>query len=247
MTRRRLFAIGLGAYLCALVAILPATIADSALRGASNGRLRLVEATGTLWSGAGLIELRDEGGRSGISKDIAWHWLPQSLIGGHLVFDVDVEQSPKHFPVTISFSRINVANADIRLPAAVLGLVLPKLAPLGLGGDLLFHITDVFLQRGGVHGSAILQWRSASSALTPIAPLGDYELHLDGERTQTHATLRTLQGPLMIDGNGSSTPSGEHTFLATIRVPENLRRHISPTLRLIAVERSEGVFEFQFK
>lgn len=247
MTRRSLIVIWLGVYLVALVATLPASLLDSGLKRASHGRLRLVETSGTLWSGTGRIELRDADSRFGISSGVVWRFLPRSLIGGHLVFDVDVEQSPRSFPLTISFSQIKVANADIRLPAAVLGLALPRLAPLGPAGDLLLHVADMSLQRDTVRGSAALQWRSASSALTPVAPLGDYELRLDGDGTQTLAALSTLQGPLQIDGKGSLSASGKRQFFATLRVPENLRQEISPTLRLIAVEGNEGVFEIQIK
>lgn len=247
MTSGRLILIGLGIYVFALIATLPATFADSALRRASNGRVRLVETSGTLWSGDGQIEFRNVNGGSGVSKAISWRCLPQSLIGGHLVFDVELDQSPKRFPVTVSLSQIEVANADIRLPASILGLALPNLAPLGLGGDVSMHIAEIFLQRDGLRGHATLQWQAASSMLIPVSPLGDYELSFDGEGEMPAASLRTLQGPLQIDGKESATASGERMFTAIIQVPAQLQQQLIPLLRLITVQRSESVFEIQFK
>jgi hypothetical protein len=60
-----------------------------------------------------------------------------------------------------------------------------------------------------------------------------------------HATLRTLEGPLQLDGEGSWSGRGSPGFLATARVPEPQQEQLSPLLRLIAVERGTGLFELR--
>jgi len=239
------YAVGLGVYALALVATAPATLADAGLQGASDGRLRLAEARGTLWSGSGQIEVRDPGGRTGVAKSLAWRVVPESLLRGHLVCEVGLEQAATRFPVTISLSRIELANADISLPAAALGLGVPKLAPLGLTGDVLIHIARLSIARDGIKGSATLQWRAAGSAYTPVLPLGDYEVRLDGEGTTVHALLRTIEGPLRLDGKGSWTHGASPVFLGMARVPPQHQQQLAPLLRLIAVDRGEGRFELQ--
>ncbi len=245
MKRRHLIAIGLFVYAVAVITAAPATLIDAGLRQASHGRLRLAEAQGTLWSGSGQIEVRDMGGRTGVAKRLAWRVVPQSLLRGHLVCEVGLDQSAKRFPVTISLSRIEIANAEIDLPAAVLGLGVPKLAPLGLTGDVLLHVASLTIERKEMQGNATLQWRNAGSVLTPISPLGDYELRLDGEGATVHAYLRTIQGPLRIDGEGSWANGNRPVFLATARVPAQHQQQLAPLLRLIAVERGEGNFELR--
>lgn len=240
-------AVGLGAYALALIATAPATLADAGLQGASDGRLRLAEARGTLWSGSGQIEIRDAGGRTGIAKSVAWRMAPESLLRGHLVCEVGLEQAARRFPVTIALSRIELANADISLPAAVLGLGVPKLAPLGLTGEVLIHVAGLSIARDGVKGNATLQWRAAGSALTPVSPLGDYELRFEGEGTTVHAFLRTLEGPLRLEGKGSWTQGGSPAFLAMAHVPPQHQQQLAPLLQLIAVERGAGSFELQLK
>jgi general secretion pathway protein N len=245
MKRWSLLAIGLGAYALALVATAPATLVDAGLQRASHGRLRLAEAQGTLWSGSGQIEIRDTGGRTGIAKSLAWRVVPESLLRGHLVCEVELDQSVKRFPVTISLSRIELANADISLPATVLGLGVPKLAPLGLTGDVLIHVASLSIARDAMEGNATLQWRAAGSTLTPVSPLGNYEVRLDGEGMTVHAFLRTIEGPLQLDGKGSWTQGGNPAFLAMARVAPQHQQQLAPLLRLIAVERGEGRFELQ--
>ena len=151
--RWSLLAIGLGAYALALIATAPATLADAGLQGASDGRLRLAEAQGTLWSGTGQIEVRDAGGRSGVAKSLAWRVLPESLLRGRLVCEVGLEQATTRFPVTISFSRIELADADITLPATALGLAVPELAPLQLTGDMKLHVARLVIGRSGIQAT----------------------------------------------------------------------------------------------
>lgn len=235
----------MGAYALALVATAPATLIDSRLRAASDGRARLAEARGTLWSGTGQVEVRDASGRAVLARHIAWRALPSYLLLGRLRYEVALNRAAKHFPVTISPARIEVADADINLPAAALGLAIPKIAPLELAGDVMLQVGRLAAARGAVQGNATLQWRAAGSALAPVSPLGDYELRLDGEGSAVRVSLRTLQGPLQLDGQGSWPAGGRLEFRGTARIPAQHYQQLAPLLRLIAVERGDGSFALQ--
>ena len=242
-----LIALGLGAYALGLIATAPATLIDARLRQASEGRLRLAEVSGTLWSGTGQIEIRDANRRTGIAKNITWRILPAHLLRGQLRCEVELDHSAKRFPLTISMARIEIADADINLPAAALGLGVPKLGPLELSGDLLLHVARLSLEPGAIHGSAVLQWRGAGSAFTQVSPLGDYELRLEAGGAAVRASLRTLQGPLQLDGQGSWTSGGNPVFQGTAGVPPEHLQQLAPLLRMIAIERSVGSFELQLR
>jgi general secretion pathway protein N len=243
VSRWRLIALGLSAYALGLIATAPATLIDARLAQASAGGLRLAEARGTLWSGTGQIEIRDASRSSGIAKSIAWRIRPAYLLRGKLLYEVALDHAPMRFPVTISPSRIEVADADINLPAAALGLGAPKLAPLGLTGDMLLHVARLAFGRDSIQGNATLQWRGAGSAFTRISPLGDYELRLEGDGAAVRASLRTLQGPLQLDGQGSWAAGRNPVFRGNARVPPPQQQQLAPLLRMIAVERGEGRFE----
>lgn len=236
-------AFGLGAYGIALVVLVPATLIDARLQSASHGRLRLAEAHGTLWSGAGWIEIRDAQGTAGIAQRLAWRVQPLSLLRARLLAEVRFDQAAKPFPVTLSFSRMEIADAGIRVPAAVLGLGLPRLAPLRLSGEVLISVPRLSVERGRVDGEATLQWRAAGSALTPVAPLGDYEVQIKAVGPAVHALLSTLEGPLLFEGKGTWSNGTRPNFLVNARVPASYQDQLAPLLRLIAVERGAGNFE----
>ena len=244
-------AAGCGAFAAAVIAtsiaLAPATLMDARLAQASNGRLRLAEARGSLWSGAGWIEVREADGRAGIARRVAWRVLPESLLRGRLVAEVELDQAAKPFPVTLSLSRMEIAGAGIRLPAAALGLGMPRLAPFRLTGDVLLNITQLSLERGRADGDATLLWRGAGSALTPISPLGEYEVRLKAGGAGIEAILRTLEGPLQLDGKGSWMNGAAPSFVVTARIPAPQQDQLAPLFRLIAVERGAGTFELQIK
>jgi general secretion pathway protein N len=92
-------------------------------------------------------------------------------------------------------------------------------------------------------GAATLKWRAAGSALTPISPLGDYEVHFKAVGPAVHAALRTLEGPLQLEGKGTWSNGAPPSFLVTARVPAQHQEQLAPLLGLIAVERGAGRFE----
>ena len=241
--RWRWLAFGLGAYAAALVVLVPATLIDVQLQRASHGRLRLAEAHGSLWSGAGWIEIRDAEGKAGVAKRLAWRVLPVSLLRARLVAEVGLDQAAKPFPVSISLSRMEIANAGIRVPAAVLGLGLPRLAPLRLSGEVLISVPRLSVERGRVDGEATLQWRAAGSALSPISPLGEFEVQIKAVGSAVHAALSTLNGPLQLEGKGTWSNGARPSFLVAARVPAQHQEQLAPLFRLIAVERGAGSFE----
>ncbi len=242
-----LAALGLGVYALGLVATAPASLIDASLRQATEGRIRLAEASGSVWSGKGELEVRDANRRSGIAKEIGWRILPLYLLRGELRCEIALDHAPKRFPLAVSAGRIEVADADISLPAAALGLGVPKLGPLELGGDVQLHVAQLKLAAGSIQGKATLQWRSARSAFTQVAPLGDYELDLEGDGTRIRASLRTLAGPLQLSGQGSWAPRENPVFQGMAGVPPEHLQQLAPLLRMIAIERSQGNFELQLR
>jgi len=212
-----------GAYAAALVALAPATLADALLERASGGRLRLAGAEGSLWTGSGWIEIRDAQGRAGIARRLAWRVERGSFLRGSVAAQVELDRAAAPFAVTFSLSRIELAHVGIPLPAAALGLGMPRLAPLRLTGEVLLEIPHLALERGSMDGAARLQWRAAGSALTSISPLGDYEVHFEAAGPTVRAALSTLNGPLRVQlaAGGARTLAGNY-------FRQRLRTHSPP-------------------
>ena len=254
--RWALIGVGASAYAAALVVTAPATLVDAALSDASQGRLRLTQAQGTVWSGSGFVELRDARQRTGVAKRVAWEVAPLAFLRGQLALEAVTSDRTLPFAVTATRSRVEIGNAALTVPAAILGLAVPKLAPLGLTGELTLTIPRFAIAHGGASGHASAQWVAAGSALSKVSPLGAYELTLEPSGTALQATLRTLRGPLELDGSGVWTIGTMGTigtngngagFRGRARVAPAQREALAPLLRLVAVERGEGAFDFELR
>ncbi|MDB5811156.1 MAG: ral secretory pathway protein [Betaproteobacteria bacterium] len=247
MTRKSLLACVVLVYAAALTAMAPASLLGAGLGQLSDNRLRLASVQGTVWSGAAQLVALSSDGRVVAVKDIAWRVQPLWLLRGSLAVDVAFDGLAKHIPVRIGFDRVEFADVDINLPAAVLALGVPQLAPFELGGMLFLHVTNLVVTRNAVRGDATLQWRAASSALTPVSPLGDYELQIGNDGNAMRASLQTLRGPLALAGSGGWAPDAGPRFVASARVSAQYQEQLKPLLRLIAVERSDGDFELSLR
>lgn len=247
MKRWTLILTALGLYATVLLATAPATLIDRGLRDASQGRMRLAQASGTLWSGTGQLQSRDPRGRAGLSEGVKWRLRNINPWRAGLSFRVELDSGLRAFPLGLSWSELEVADAEFSLPALALGQLLPQLAPLGLSGEAHVQIPRMAIGTRSARGNAALQWRQAGSALTPVSPLGDYELRLQAHGSSGRSTLTTLQGPLQLDGRGSWGQGQRPQFLATARMPAPLKPQLAPFLRLVAVERGDGSFEWRLK
>jgi general secretion pathway protein N len=245
MNRWSLVALGVAAYAGALVAMAPATLIDWALARESASRVRLTTAEGTVWSGSGFVEIRDAKQRARAAKRVAWRVAPTALLRGALAIEATTSDSRTPISITATFSRVEIANAELSLPAGVLGLAAPKLEPLELTGNLSLQIARLTLADGDVHGNARAQWRAAGSSLTKLSPLGSYELEFMPEGAGLRATLRTLDGPLALEGAGSWTKQKGPAFRATAEVASSHREALAPVLRLVAIERGPGRFDLE--
>jgi len=238
--------LAIAAYLACLAAMAPATLLDAIADRSTGGRVRLAEARGSLWSGIGQLEVRGASGSRGIGRKLAWRFQPLSLLRGRIGFQFNVAESAKAFTASISPFGAEISDADFVLPAAALGLAVPGVALIEPTGDLLVHVPRLVIADRRPSGNVQVRWQSAGSSLTPVSPLGDYELRLDSETGGFIASLVTQKGPLHLDGKGSLRGEGPLALMVTAWVEPAWEAQLVPFLRLIAVERAAGKFELQF-
>lgn len=216
----------------ALVAFAPAAWLADAVANASNGRLLLAEAEGSLWRGSALPVLTGGPG----SQDAAvlpsrLDWSLSPFLGGLRLRlaqgcciepGLEIEWRPGWNAMRLVV-RPSVGGGGVgHWPAAWLeGLGAPwnTLRP---GGQLRLSTDGLTLeQRGGawqVHGRADLDWLQASSRLSTLDALGSYRISLTGtppegaDGTRPNArltlTLRTLDGALQLSGSGQWSDRG---------------------------------------
>ena len=170
-----LAACGIVFYVAALIVGAPASLVDLALERASAGRVRLAQASGTLWSGGGSIEIRSADRKRAYARALSWRVQPRAWLTGKLEYALEVQGAPQPCVVIASPRRLEIVNLELRVPGAVLGIASARVAPLLLTGDITLRVPRLGVERDGVDGDALVRWSDAGSTLVPLIHFGEYE------------------------------------------------------------------------
>ena len=204
-----LAAIGLTVGLTILL-FFPATWLGPIVEKQTGARLTLGDAQGTLWRGSAFIGgAPGEGGAVTPLLPGRFSWrLSKMVLLGRVEMTLENPQAlTQPVLITGSWSEWQVSPAAIRLPAAGLaglGAPLNTLAPSGM---MQLSWTTLALARAGnavsVNGRTLLSMQDMGSRMSPIKPLGSYELAFDWQGQQAQLNLRTVRGALLLSGTGA--------------------------------------------
>jgi len=220
------------------------------------GRLTLGDAHGTLWRGSAFI-----GGAASGSDPLtpllpgrfSWRLSPMVLLG-----DVDAElenDAALSQPVTVTgnWHQWKVSPGAILLPAerlAALGAPLNTIQPSGQM-RLSWELLQLTLQNKniGIVGAMKLEINDIGSRLSPIKPLGSYDLEFDWPGSQAPVTLKTIKGPMLLNGSGIFA-NGRLQFSGTAQAEAGQEQRLANFLNLLGQRRQVGgkeVIALEFK
>jgi general secretion pathway protein N len=229
-----------------LLAFCPASWLAHIVEDKSAGRLALGDPQGTLWHGSAFIGGAPSG-RSAVTPLLpgrfTWHLSPAVLVG-----HVDAEFSnPESLSQAITikgdWTQWQVSAAAIKLPAerlAGLGAPLNTILPAGqiqLSWDALQVAR--YGQRIDLNGLMMLDMQDMSSRLSPIKPLGAYQLLFDWHGQQAQLTLKTMKGPMLLSGSGH-LDSGRLQFSGKADAEVGQETRLASLLNLLGQRRREG-------
>jgi general secretion pathway protein N len=239
-----------------VLVFLPATWLGSMVETRTGGRLTLGDAQGTLWRGSAFI-----GGAAGVNGAVtpllpgrfSWRLSPLVLLG-----QVDLTlENPEALsqPVNLagSWSQWQVSPAALLLPAerlAGLGAPLNTLAPSGV---VKLSWTTLELVRAdqavAVNGRTLLSLNDMGSRMSPVKPLGSYEVAMDWRGQQAQLSLSTVRGALLLSGTGA-LDKGRFQFSGQAQAADGYEDTLGNLLNLLGQRRMVGgkkIIALEFK
>ncbi len=221
-TRWALAGIVVGA-LVALIVFAPAAWLASAVASATNERVLLADARGTVWSGSAVAVLTGGPGSrdaSSLPGRIEWtlglQGLGLALNARHaccLNGTVALQVRPGFG--TLGVTLVPPPGWVGQWPSAFLGGLGTPWNTLQLGGVVRLVSPALKLEsaqgRWVVEGRADMELVSVSSRLTTLETLGSYKLTLTGDAATpgtSQLSLSTQDGALKLSGNGTWGPGG---------------------------------------
>jgi general secretion pathway protein N len=205
---RKLWPFGLMA-LAVLIWNYPVYAVSGKIESASNGKVKVLGSSGSIWSGQMQLGLSDGARTYAIPETLKW----QLKFGqGNRWIGIAVEHPKLIAPLHLGLNGtgINVEGGELRMPASWLGSIGAPFNTIRPEG--LLQLSWVEWQSGNSI-EATLKWQDAQSALASIRPLGEYVITVTGNPdTRIDMTLATTKGPLMLEGNGQWTNGQRFVF-----------------------------------
>lgn len=211
------------------LAVLPARWLMLALP--SHWPVAIVDASGTIWSGSAILALGPQENRRTLPDPLRWR---SSIANGP---QIELRHPWLGGPVTLAATTggLVVSAQTLQLPAAALAALDPRIAAVGPGGILALSWPPARLGSSAHKpGQRLLdaEWRSASSALTPIRPVGHYALALrQGAANGAEIFVESRSGPLLIEGAGSVDRTDGLRFRGTARADPAASREVHAALQ----------------
>ena len=241
----------------------PATLADWALGRATSQRIRIADASGSIWNGRGRLVIVDVAGErdrreradpdTGASETdarmlalsgvpipgtITWRIDPWPLLLGRLQATVQHDSMAK--PVTLEgqAGALRVGPGAMQLPSIALDRLGSPWSAVRPVGSLGISWQQLQVARNGFEGRLVLDLRDASSALTTVRPLGAWRLEVDAKGQSADLRMVPLEGPLRLSGTGNWTARGGLKFQAEAEADDSERMRLQSLLGLLG--RREG-------
>jgi hypothetical protein len=188
-----------GCLVAALAVFAPATLVDRRLAHATAGKLRLADASGTVWQGRGIVT--DGGGRFGIP--VAWRASRAALLRG----GVRVELQPAAGAATptglveLASDAVSLRNAAVETPVHALASALPSRGVPVLGGTVTLSAPAFAWSNGAGSGTMDVRWRGARLVVGGVvADLGTVELAIAPQTGGLGGRLTSSGGDVRVEG-----------------------------------------------
>jgi general secretion pathway protein N len=185
--------------IAALFALAPATWLDRRVAAISEGKIRIIDAQGTVWRGHGAL-----GDSLGIWRiPVAWRIAPLALARGAL--DIQFDAPPASGPrgrITLGNDWAEFHDVELRAPAAALRTFAPTALPVEAGGEWLLTSPAFRYGENRAEGVIDVRWERARLASNRSAlDLGTITLHLVPQGAALAGALANVGGDARIDGD----------------------------------------------
>ncbi len=236
--------------------LLPAAYLAPLIEAQTQGKFTLGDAQGTVWRGSAFLGSAP-GKNSAITPLLpgrfAWRISPLVLLGSVDVSVANAQALSNALHITGTWRELQISAAAIDLPAerlSSLGAPLNTIQPSGQM-RLSWQPLQIALAQDAPHitGQMDLSMQDIASRLSPIKPLGAYNLHLTWQGTRAEAKLTTKKGPMLLDGAGTIN-NGRLVFSGTAQAQAGQEDKLANLLNLLGQRRNASepnIISLEFK
>lgn len=244
---------------------LPVSWLSPVLASKTGCRVMLQQAQGTIWSGSAALAFSEsnpsEGGcREPLAVTERFYWSSACRFTSMTcVSQIQFSALEQPQLVTWGFRKSQLAANQIRLPANILEGLGNPWSTLRPRGDLLARWTEINLvnfeglagskpSNGGSSGVIRIIMTNLSSPVSPVRPLGGYEILANIADKAISWNLVTTSGPLLLKGQGEIGVQGDSMgmqFSGVANAAPEAQESLAGLLSLLGKKEGDG-FRLKF-
>ncbi len=233
------------ALLAGVIIALPAGVWSIPVERASQGQWLLSAAEGTVWNGKGQWMAVDSKGDTLPMSRMSWEFQPGRLLKGRLAWTILSEG--QHGSVAFGLGGWTVERLHFSLPMAALSRLSPEWKGANLAGQLRLSVDRFASEAGNLVGNLRVEWLSASSSLTRIAPFGSYVLEASGNGKGLVLHVGTLDGDLMVEGSGQWQMAGSFALGGVAEAHQERYEQLKPLMLMLGQPNGATGIQWQLK
>jgi general secretion pathway protein N len=246
MTARTVFAVAVTALVSLLVA-LGVVFTTAPATWLTGSRLRLAEATGTVWRGSGRLVWVDTGESAQTRRSLAgvalpgrihWQLAPAPLFLGLIEATLKVDGMTQPVALQGSWRELRLGNGRLELPRIELGALGSPWNTVRPAGAVMLSWSNIMLGPQRFDGGVTIELRNVASALSAVRPLGSYRIEMQGQGTQATISMQTLDGALTLTGQGAASARG-FSFVARAQPAQADDTRLQGLLGLVGIRDGE--------
>jgi len=207
---------------------------------AARSRVRLIYPSGTLWNGSAILAIYDGRSARALPGRLAWDVRWMELMHGQFVVMVNHASLEDAIRIGYDGRAVYLEGGRALWPAAMLEILGAPFNTISPGGLLLVRWGDSRLTKSGFRGGFQVDWNNAQSALSPVVPLGDFRIAVNLDEGEGSATLVTLKGPLLLNGEGRME-GGHVRFSGTADAEPAMRGKLNGLIGVLGPRSGEKV------
>jgi len=204
------------ACLTVIIRQLPVTWIGGVLANQSACRVILHQPTGTIWQGSAALAFSEPNASSGgcrepLSVTERFHWLSSCKLASlSCTTELQFAALEQTQLINWSLTKTQILANEIKLPANILEGLGNPWSTLRPRGELGARWTDINLvnfggsEAGNTSASGVIRIiiSRLTSPISPVKPLGGYEISANIGQDGVNWTLSTTSGPLLLKGQG---------------------------------------------
>ena len=241
---------------CAWVMIrqMPIAWVSGALASQTACRVMLEQPIGTIWQGSAALAFSEpnasEGGcREPMSVTERFHWQTScKLLSGTCQSEIQFAALEQAQQIQWRLGQVSIAANEIKLPANVLEGLGNPWSTLRPRGGLGARWTDLNMATvggsedasGGSSGVIRIIISNLSSPISPLKPLGSYEIAANIAPGGLTWTLSTTSGPLLLRGQGGAAKQSGIHFLGEASASPEAQESLIGLLSLLGKKEGDA-------